>query len=237
MFFIAVELVSPSRPGQSAVPVGIGFIAFGTLLWVLLRYLLRKRSADVDAMPEELERRAQRVDLYLEQHEKLDFDARPAAVARSRALFLPLGVGIALALVDYVLASNLGIDVGSARGLYLLLPLGGWLAYPRFRGARYELTRTGITRSHGERHDTLAFSAVGAAKSELVRVVRARSVVGFYVTLTLESGQTRITLADLLAARPPNARVPNDDSPVVGDVLCWLWLRRTTELGLATDRF
>jgi hypothetical protein len=232
LLFIGVELVHPSPPGQSAMSVGIGFVVAGTLMSLLLRYVLRKRSQDAAAMPQQLEERAQRVAHFLERHGKLTFDARPAAEARSRAIFLPLLVGVTLAVFDYGLAHKRGIDVGWARGLYLLLPLAGWLAYPRFRGARYELTETSLTRRYAEQSETIAFAQVSAARTKLIRVVRAGSTVGFYVTLSLESGKARIPLADLLAARPPGAHGPYGSELTAGDVLCWLWLRRTHQLGL-----
>lgn len=232
LFFIGVELVTPSPPGRSAVPVGLAFITFGAVVWFILRYALRKRAADAEAMPEQLERRARLVDDHLAQHGTLVFDARPAAEARARAIGLALLGGLILGLLDYALAHKRGIDIGWVRALYLLMPVAGWFLYPLIRGARFELTQTTLSRSLEHRRESIAFDSVSAVHNELTRVVRAGSIVGFYVKLTLEAGAVRMSLADLLAARPPNSRGPYQETLTVGDVLCWLWLRRGPDLGL-----
>jgi hypothetical protein len=130
--FIVVELVAPSPPGQSAVPVGIGLVVAGTLVSLLLHHVLRRRSHDAAAMTQQLEQRALRVAQHLDERAKLTFDARPAAEARSRAILLPLLVGGTLAFFDYALAHKRGIDVSWARVLYGLLPLAGGSRIRRF---------------------------------------------------------------------------------------------------------
>jgi hypothetical protein len=233
VFAIVMDFVYPSAPGHSAIPFGLSCIGLGVLFGVAMRPLLRKRSREAARMPEEVERRGALVDERLHRSGALEFRARSRAdMIFSASLLFVIAGGLELGLF-YVLQRDKGIVVGAPTqaGLLLLFGLAAAFWYRWTRRVSYVLTPSSLTLVSRDERTELRFDSAIQADVKLTPFTVKGTTAGFHVLLTLRSQSARIPLQGLIGLRP--SRTKPGGELLALDVACWLWTRKSGQLGLA----